>query len=189
VRGIFAGVSFPLRCISRVLVLLGIYCSGTGGNPSPSPKASPPANAMDPAPPLSRAKPSTISRHHAVSIQAPKLATSKVFPFGRNRRRWQPHKPKPRTLTAGDRLVQAKKREQHRQDYRDALEQAQAKIRELAEGLRDRFGKYSVEHYFNDLIHRAHKSRSTRKVNPWNAYQKLELERMKRRSPTTSIPH
>ena len=82
-------------------------------------------------------------------------------------------------LTAGNRLLQAKKREQHRRDYRDALQEAQGKIYALAQGLRDRFGKYSVEHYHNDLIHRAHKSRSTRKVNLWNAYQKLELKRIK----------
>ncbi|KAF9788758.1 hypothetical protein BJ322DRAFT_977470, partial [Thelephora terrestris] len=87
-------------------------------------------------------------------------------------------KPK-RALTAGDRLVQAKKREQYRLEYRDALEEGQATIRELAEGLRNRFGKYSVEHYYNELIHRAHTSWSVRKVNGWNAYQKLELERMK----------
>ncbi|KAF9642255.1 hypothetical protein BDM02DRAFT_3074142, partial [Thelephora ganbajun] len=80
-----------------------------------------------------------------------------------------------RVLTAGDRAIQAKKREQHHREYHDALEDAQATIRELAEGLRNRFGKYSVDHYFNDLIHRAHKSRSTRKVNPWNAYQKLDF--------------
>ena len=57
----------------------------------------------------------------------------------------------------------------------------------VAEGLRNCFGKYSVNHYLNDLIHREHKSRSERKVNPWNAYQKLELERMKRRLLMTSI--
>ena len=78
--------------------------------------------------------------------------------------------------TAADRLILAKKREQHRHEYRDALREAQGKIYELAQGLKDRFGRYSVEHYHNDLIHRAHKSRSTRKVNRWNAFQKLELK-------------
>jgi len=96
------------------------------------------------------------------------------------RNRTPSRNPKKRVLTAGDRSLQAKKREQHRHEYQDALEGAQATVRELAEGLRNRFGKYSVDHYLNDLIHREHKSRSERKVNPWNAYQKLELERMKR---------
>ncbi|KAF9789649.1 hypothetical protein BJ322DRAFT_991516, partial [Thelephora terrestris] len=77
--------------------------------------------------------------------------------------------------TAGDRLLQARKREQHRRDYRDALREAQGKIQALAQGLKERFGKYSVDHYYNELVHRAHKSRSTRGVSRWNAFQKLEL--------------
>ncbi|KAF9778556.1 hypothetical protein BJ322DRAFT_1113916 [Thelephora terrestris] len=120
--------------------------------------------------------PNTVSRHHAVAKKAPKLTTNKTFTFWR--RRTQQRKPK-RALTAGDCLVQAKKHVQYRLEYQDTLEEAQATIRELAEGLRNRFGKFSVEHYFNELIHWAHTSRSVRKVNGWNAYQKLELERMK----------
>ena len=112
--------------------------------------------------------PDTISRYHVVSKQAPKLTTNKLFTFWQRRTR----APKPkRILTTGDCLVQAKKREQHRHEYQDALEEAQATIRELAEGLKNRFGKYSVDHYFNDLIHRAHTSRLVRKVSGWNAYQ------------------
>jgi hypothetical protein len=120
---------------------------------------------------------STISRTQVLSKRAPKLTTNKTLTFWRQRiqRRTQGR----RVLTAGDRLIQAKKREQHRRDYRDALQEAQGKIYTLAQGLKDRFGKYSIEHYHNDLIHRAHKSRSTRRVNRWNAFQKLELKRMK----------
>jgi len=119
----------------------------------------------------------TISQTHVVSKRAPKLATNKTFTFWRQRaqRRTQVK----RVSTAGDRALQAKKREQYRRDYQDALEEAQGKIYTLAQGLKDRFGKYSVEHYHNDLIHRAHKSRSTRKVNRWNAFQKLELKQIK----------
>lgn len=140
---------------------------------------------MTPVLPQPLPQPNTISRDHAVSKRAPKLTTNKTFTFWRNRTR--SHRPKKRVLTAGDRLVQAKKREQHRHEYYNALEHAQATVQELAEGLRNRFGKYSVDHYFNDLIHRAHKSRSTRKVNPWNTYQKLELEQIKCRLFMTSI--
>ena len=128
--------------------------------------------------------PDTISRHRAVSKQAPKLATNRSFTFWQ--RRTQTRKPK-RVLTAGDRLVQTRKREQHRCEYQDVLEEAHTTIRELAKGLKNRFGKYSVDHYFNDLIHRAHTSRSVRKVSGWNAYQKLELERMKSKLATISI--
>ncbi|KAF9791312.1 hypothetical protein BJ322DRAFT_1104974 [Thelephora terrestris] len=129
-------------------------------------------------PPLARQlppEPTTISRSHTVSRRAPKLAANKTFTFWR---RVQSQKRK-RVLTVGDHLVQTKKRKQHRREYQDALEEAHATIRELAEGLRNRFRKYSVDHYYSDLIHRAHTSRSVRKVNCWNAYQKLELERMK----------
>ena len=122
-------------------------------------------------------KSNTISRTQVVSKQAPKLATNKTFTFWRQRS--QRRTRTKRVFTAGDRLLQAKKREQHRHDYRDALREAQGKVYALAQGLRDRFGKYSVEHYHNDLIHRAHKSRSTRRVNRWNAFQKLELKRIK----------
>lgn len=131
---------------------------------------------MDPVIRQSLPEPTTISRHRAVSKQAPKVA-QKTFMFWR--RKAYPRRPK-HVFTAGDRLIQAKKREQHRRDYKSALKEAHATLQELAEGLRNRFGKYSVDHYFNDLIHRAHKSRSARRVSTWNAYQRLELERMKR---------
>jgi len=140
---------------------------------------------MAPPQPQPPVEPNTISRHHAVSKRAPKLGMNKTFTFWKNRA--PSRNPKKRVLTAGDRSIQAKKREQHRREYQDALEHAQVTVRELAEGLRNRFGKYSVDHYLNDLIHREHKSRSERRVNPWNAYQKLELERMKRRLPMTFI--
>ena len=131
---------------------------------------------MDPVIRQSLPEPTTISRHRTVSKQAPKVA-QKTFMFWR--RKAYPRRPK-HVFTAGDRLIQAKKREQHRRDYKSALKEAHATLQELAEGLRNRFGKYSVDHYFNDLIHRAHKSRSARRVSTWNAYQRLELERMKR---------
>ena len=139
----------------------------------------PARSAMAPSlsPPVSNPKSSTISRTHVVSKRAPKLTVNKTFTFWRQRSRR--HAQGKRVLTAGDKLLQAKKREQYRRDYRSALQEAQEKVYTLARGLRDRFGKYSVDHYHNDLIHRAHKSRSTHKVNRWNAFQKLELKRMK----------
>lgn len=140
---------------------------------------------MAPSQPQPAAELDTISRDHTVSKRAQKLAMNKRFTFWKNRA--PSRNPKKHTLTVGDRVVQAKKREQHRHKYQDALADAQVTVWELAEGLRNRFGKHSVNHYFNDLIHRAHKSRSERKVNPWNAYQKLELERMQRRPFMTSI--
>jgi hypothetical protein len=100
-------------------------------------------------------------------------------PFASWRQRFQRNARSKHVLMAGDKLFQAKKREQHRREYRDVLWEAQDKIYALARGLKERFGKYSVEHYHNDLIHRAHKSRSTRKVNKWNVFQKLELKRIK----------
>ena len=42
--------------------------------------------------------------------------------------------PKKCVLTTGDCSLQAKKCEEHRRDYQDALEDAQAMVRELAEG-------------------------------------------------------
>ena len=102
---------------------------------------------------------------------------NKTFTFWRQRSRQRARGK--RVLTAGDRLLQAKKREQYRHNYRNALREAQEKIYALARELKEHFGKYSVDHYHNDIIHRAHKSRSTRKVNRWNAFQKLELKRMK----------
>ena len=134
---------------------------------------------LPPCPTMARGShpdPITISRHRAVSKQAPRLATNKSFTFWQRRT----HARKPKCLlTVGDRLVQAKKHEQHRRECQDALEEAHAMIRGLAEGLKNRFGKYSVDHYFNDLIHRAHRLRLVRRVSGWNAYQKCELERMK----------
>ena len=88
-------------------------------------------------------------------------------------------KSRNRVFTAGDRRAQAQKRENQRRDYYHAIQAAQGTIQELAEGMKNRFGKHNAGHYYNDLIHRAHKSRSTRKVNRWNAYQKLELARIK----------
>ena len=127
--------------------------------------------------------PATVSRTSACTKQAPRLSTNKTFTFWR--RRTNAHKSRSRVITAGDRRTQAEKRERARAAYYDAIQTAQGKIQEFAVGLRDRFGKHSTGHYYNDLIHRAHKSRSTRKVNQWNAYQKLELARMKRQYSLT----
>lgn len=173
-RGMF--LLFPLLRVSGPEILITVKWGGTPPCPFPLCLTMAPVS-RHPLP-----EPDTISRYHAISKRAPKLAAGKILPLWRRKSR----KPK-RVLTAGDRVVQARKREQHRHDYQAALEQGQAAIRELAEGLRNRFGKYGVDHYFNDLIHRAHKSRSERKVSRWNAYQKLELERMKCKSSMISI--
>ena len=158
-------------------VFNGIWERGWDSRPPPIPLRDHSA-MVQPSPPLSSNPGSgTISRTKVVSKQAPRLTTSKTATFWHHglQRRARSR----RVLTAGDRILHAKKREQHRHDYRDALREAQGKIYALAQGLRDRFGKYSVEHYHNDLIHRAHKSRSTQKVNRWNAFQKQELKRLK----------
>ncbi|KAF9789735.1 hypothetical protein BJ322DRAFT_1000888 [Thelephora terrestris] len=88
-----------------------------------------------------------------------------------------------RVSTARDRYLLSKERAQRRQEYRDALRKAHDKIYDLARELKDHFGKHSLEHYHNELIHRAHKLRSTRRVNRWNAFQKLELKRIKEANP------
>ena len=134
-------------------------------------------------PPTSTPGPTTVSRTSACTKQAPRLSTNKTFTFWR--RRTNTRKSRSRVFTTGDRRVQAEKRERLRAVYYDAIQVAQGKIQEFAAGLKDRFGKHSTGHYYNDLIHRAHKSRSTRKVNQWNAYQKLELARMKRQYSIT----
>ena len=125
----------------------------------------------------SNPKSNTISRTQVISKKAPTLTVNKSFTFWRQRS--QRRARARHVLTAADRRLQAKKREQHRHEYRDALRKAQEEIYALARGLKERFGKYSVEHYHNDLIQRAHKSRATRRVNRWNAFQKLELKRIK----------
>ena len=131
-------------------------------------------------PPIQMAEPTTISRTHACTKKAPKLVTNKTFTFWR--RRTSSHKLRNRVFTAGDRQAQAQKRASQQREYLAAVQAAQGTIHELAEGMRNRFGKHSSAHYYNDLIHRAHRSRTTRKVNLWNAYQKHELARMKSKS-------
>jgi len=136
-----------------------------------------PLSLTMPPPPMLIAEAATVSRTHACTKKAPKLATNKTFTFWRRRTHLQ--KLRNRVSTAGDRRAQAQKRENQRRDYYDAIQTAQGTIHELAEGMKNRFGKHGTGHYYNDLIHRAHKSRSTRRVSRWNAYQKLELARMK----------
>ena len=134
-------------------------------------------SAMAPSPPLaSNPESRTISRTDVVSKRAPKLTTNKTFTFWHQRSLRRARAK--RVSTVGDRLLQAKKRKQHHQNYRNALREAQGKIYKLARGLKDHFGKYGVEHYHNDLIHQAHKSQSTQKPNRWNTFQKLELRRL-----------
>ena len=128
-------------------------------------------------PPVPTAEPTSISRTHARTRKAPKLVTNKTFTFWK--RRTRSCKTRNRVFTAGDRQVQAQKRATQRREYLEAIQMAQRTIQELAEGMRNRFGKHSTAHYYSDLIHRAHRSRSTRKVNQWNAYQRHELARMK----------
>ena len=123
------------------------------GGSDPHPPSPPPqVRVMSPLPPLLALSPqsSTISRTQVVAKQAPKLTTNKTFTFWRQRQRRARAK---HVFTAGDRLLHAKRREQHRHDYHDALREAQGKIYALAQELKNRFGKYSVDHYHNDLIH------------------------------------
>ena len=96
------------------------------------------------APPSSGPKSGTISRAQVVSKRAPKLSTNKSLPFWRQRSRRRAQGG--RVFTTGDLLLQAKKREERRRNYRDALHKAQDNIRGLAQELKERFGKYGVEH-------------------------------------------
>ena len=91
-------------------------------------------------------------------------------------------------------VYRREKRKKQRAEYLDAIQDAHDKIHVLAEGLKNSFGKYNIDHYYKDLIHRAHKSRSTRKVNSWNAYQRLELARIRglcvmMKDTTIYLPH
>jgi hypothetical protein len=129
------------------------------------------------SPSIETAGPVTISKTHAVTKKAQKLTTNKAFTFWKRRK--HAYKSRSRVFTAGDRRVQAEKRANQRREYADAIREAHGTILELAEGMKNRFGKHNAGHYYADLIHRAQKSRSTRKVNPWNAYQRRELARMK----------
>ena len=146
--GMFLELRFPLPRIKRALrtaliIFIIVKWERTSCHPPfLCPTMPPLARQLPP-------EPTTISRSHTVSRRAPKLAANKTFTFWR---RVQSQKRK-RVLTVGDRLVQTKKRKQHRREYQDVLEEAHATIRELAEGLRNRFGKYSVDHYYSDLIH------------------------------------
>ena len=85
------------------------------------------------------------------------------------------HKSHNRVFTVGDRRAQVEKHGKLQADYYDAIQTAQGRIQELATGLKNRFGKYDTGHYYNDLIHQAHKSHSTQRVNRWNAYVRATL--------------
>ena len=122
------------------------------------------------SPVLMHPKPS-ILQAHVVLKQAPKLMTKKASLFWH----WnlKQHARAIHVSTGGDQLLQRKKHKQHHLEYHKVLRVAQGKIRELAQGLKDYFGKYGVEHYHKDLIHYVHKKHSMHKVNPWNTFQKL----------------
>jgi hypothetical protein len=183
--GMFLELRFPLEhipCALRTFIIPYLLFIAEIRDSTPlHPPALHPSTLCPTMPRVSSSDSSTISRHQAVTKQAPKLTTNKTLTFWQ--RRTQTRRAK-RILTAGDHLLRTKKQEQDRLEYLDALEEGHAVIRGLAEGLRNRFGKYSVDHYLNDLMHRAHTSRSVRKVSGWNAYQKFELERMKSKPPT-----
>ena len=123
------------------------------------------------------AEPATISRTHVVAKRAQKVTTNKTFTFWK--RRTHTNRSRNRVFTAGDRQAQAEKRASQRHEYAETIRAAHGTIRELAEGMRNRFGKHLASHYYSDMIHRAHKSCTTRKVSAWNAYQRRELARMK----------
>ena len=91
-----------------------------------------------------------LSQTHVVTKCAPKLTAKRTFAFWRqgSQRRARAH----RILSLGDQALQAKKRKQLRHDYCDALHEARRKVYMLAQELKDRFRKHSVEHYHNDII-------------------------------------
>ncbi|KAG1823320.1 hypothetical protein EV424DRAFT_1472053 [Suillus variegatus] len=68
------------------------------------------------------------------------------------------------------------KRKQHRTEYTEALAAARNVVMEQATLLREKFGRHSVNYYFEEIMQRSRIRKGTRKANKWNAFVKKQVE-------------
>ncbi|EIW75718.1 hypothetical protein CONPUDRAFT_77330 [Coniophora puteana RWD-64-598 SS2] len=83
-------------------------------------------------------------------------------------------KPK-RTLTPLERGRLLEQRATAKQEYEDALEASRAVIMQEAVKLQGRFGKHSIEHYYEAIMQSSRIKGTKRRLNRWNAHLSKEL--------------
>ena len=71
----------------------------------------------------------------------------------------------------------AKQREERRNEYTQALKDAQNTVKNHAVQLREAFGGHSAEYYTQEILQRGRTERSRRKPSRWNAYLRHELKK------------
>lgn len=79
--------------------------------------------------------------------------------------------------TPAEKVVQATKCEERKKTIADAVDAAQARVREQAEILQSELGGHSIEYYQQGLAQLARIAESEREPNRWNAFIKDEIEK------------
>ena len=80
-------------------------------------------------------------------------------------------------LTSALKAVLATRREERRQRYASALQDARSTVEQHATQLREEFGGHSVEYYHQEILQRGCLERARRKTSRWNAFLSHELKR------------
>jgi hypothetical protein len=65
---------------------------------------------------------------------------------------------------------------QHHIDYGPALKEAREVVQHQAEMLYEKFGKYSIEYYYQEIMQKSHLVTQKRSVNHWNAFLSGKLK-------------
>lgn len=68
------------------------------------------------------------------------------------------------------------KRAQHRIDYGTALKEAREVVQHQAEMLYEKFGKHSVEYYYQEIMQKSRLVTQKRSINRWNAFLSGKLK-------------
>ncbi|KAF8896627.1 hypothetical protein BD779DRAFT_1668380 [Infundibulicybe gibba] len=107
--------------------------------------------------------------------QARKMATTKLRSRWRTRTRTAQNQSQ---RTASRAAAIKEKRQARNQEYNEALQEAREMLLKKAEELQERFGKHTVQWYFEDIVQHSRIVKLTRRPNKWNAYLRSEVKRI-----------
>ncbi|KAG6899120.1 hypothetical protein C0995_006987 [Termitomyces sp. Mi166 len=70
-----------------------------------------------------------------------------------------------------------------KQEYQQALQEAQSHVHTLAEGLQTWFQKHSVNYYYKEIMQILHVQKKSKKSGSWNAFVSMEMQQMNAELP------
>lgn len=81
-------------------------------------------------------------------------------------------------LTPAQKALKKAQRLEAKETYHDALLNAQTEVQQLADGLRERFGKHSSQYYLEEIVQISRLQKKRKVTGAWNAYVSMEVKRI-----------